>query len=107
MRDLAVLSRRGPANGGHERVGRTSDLGGWAGHRRGRVLVAVAALVLGIGSCQLPQPHLPKLSVAFAGGASAVAPACAPVMHKWTSSSARRETMRFLPPSLYSMIRNV
>jgi len=28
-----------------------------------RVMLAVAALVLGIGSCQLPQPHLPKLPV--------------------------------------------
>ena len=74
MRTLAVPSRRGPANGGHERVGRTSDLGGWAGHRRGRVLVAVAALVLGIGSCQLPQPHLPKLLVvAGAGGGATTA----------------------------------
>ena len=71
MRDLAVLSRRGPANGGHERVGRTSDLGGWAGHRRGRVLVAVAAIVLGIGSCQLPQPHLPKLLVGAGAGGGA------------------------------------
>jgi|NGEPerStandDraft_6_1074524.scaffolds.fasta_scaffold32142_1 hypothetical protein len=73
MRDLAVLSRRGPANGGHERVGRTSDPGGWAGHRRGRVLVAVAALVLGIGSCQLPQPHLPKLVAGAAGGSTSTA----------------------------------
>jgi len=37
--------------------------------RPGRVLLSVAAVVLGIGSCQLPQPHLPKLLVgAVAGG---------------------------------------
>ena len=74
MRTLAVPSRRGPANGENERVVRTSDPGGWAWHRRGRVLVAVAALVLGIGSCQLPQPHLPKLLVvAGAGGGATTA----------------------------------
>ena len=28
-----------------------------------RLALAMGALVLGIGSCQLPQPHLPKLSV--------------------------------------------
>jgi hypothetical protein len=34
----------------------------------------VAALVLGIGSCQLPQPHLPKLLVgAGAGGGATTA----------------------------------
>jgi hypothetical protein len=73
MRTLAVPSRRGPANGENERVGRTSDPGGWAWHRRGRVLVAVAALVLGIGSCQLPQPHLPKLVAGAAGGSTSTA----------------------------------
>jgi len=38
------------------------------------LLVMVAALVLGIGSCQLPQPHLPKLLVgAGAGGGATMA----------------------------------
>jgi hypothetical protein len=36
--------------------------------RPGRVLLVVAALMLGIGSCQLPQPHLPKLLVGAAAG---------------------------------------
>jgi hypothetical protein len=39
--------------------------------RPGRVLVVVAALMLGIGSCQLPQPRLPKLLVGAAGGGGA------------------------------------
>jgi hypothetical protein len=34
-----------------------------AAHGSGRVLLASAALVLGIGSCQLPQPHVPTLWV--------------------------------------------
>jgi hypothetical protein len=37
------------------------------------VLVAVAALVLGIGSCQLPQPHLPKLVAGATGGSTSTA----------------------------------
>jgi hypothetical protein len=38
-----------------------------------RVLVAVAALVLAIGSCQLPQPQLPKLVAGAVGGGSSTA----------------------------------
>lgn len=40
--------------------------------RPGHVILAVAALVLGIGSCQLPQPPLPKLSVGAVGRVDAV-----------------------------------
>ena len=40
--------------------------------KAGRLALAIGALVLGIGSCQLPQPQLPKLSV---GAAEAGRPA--------------------------------
>ncbi len=33
-------------------------------------MIAIAALVLGIGSCQLPQPHLPTLQVAAVGASA-------------------------------------
>ena len=46
---------------------RTRDTRRRARHRSGRVILAVGALVLGIGSCQLPQPHLPTLRVAAVG----------------------------------------
>ena len=36
-----------------------------------RVMLLVAALVLGIGSCQLPQPRVPKLPVGSVAGAVA------------------------------------
>jgi len=53
---------------------RTTGARRGARHRPGRAMIAAAALVLGIGSCQLPQPHLPTLRVAAVGsGASTLA----------------------------------
>jgi hypothetical protein len=43
--------------------------------RPGRAMLAAAALVLGIGSCQLPQPRPPKLPTGAVGGGRAVAAA--------------------------------
>lgn len=60
----------GPASGGRASARRRGSAG-----RPGRAMLAVTALVLGIGSCQLPQPPLPKLTVDANGGLGVVAAA--------------------------------
>ncbi len=76
--------RQGPIRGGPARRNRRPDQGAVvaAGARHAiaaesvtrrrptGVLLMVAALVLGIGSCQLPQPHLPKLLVGAVAGST-------------------------------------
>jgi hypothetical protein len=49
-----------------------------AARRRGRLALLGAALVLGIGSCQLPKPVLPKLQTAAVENVSAGAAVLAP-----------------------------
>jgi hypothetical protein len=49
---------------------RTTEAPRGARHRSGRAMIAIAALVLGIGSCQLLQPHLPTLQMAAVGASA-------------------------------------
>jgi hypothetical protein len=48
---------------------------GRAARRPGRLVLAIAALALGIGSCQLPQPRMPDIPVGGIGNVRDVADA--------------------------------